>query len=112
MKNCPNCGAPYKSALVECPYCGTSYFDFSSIDFDEHKPVFLKLKYSGVYITCLAMPKMGEISFKEDDINVMGPDNIHMARYVRSRSASMEISFELLNSHDKYITIEKGKCEK
>ena len=31
-KNCPNCGSPYNSLLNACPYCGTVYFDLTSID--------------------------------------------------------------------------------
>lgn len=111
MKNCPNCGAPYETDLYKCPYCGTSYFDLSSIDFDEHKPVFLKLKHSGMYITCLAMPKLGEMSFRYDYSDVIS-NGAAIMRYNTSTNASMEISFELLYSQDKLITIEKGKCEK
>lgn len=28
--NCPNCGAPISS--IECPYCGTVFYDFATID--------------------------------------------------------------------------------
>ena len=29
FRNCPNCGAPLEAEVNKCPYCGTSYFDFS-----------------------------------------------------------------------------------
>lgn len=43
-KNCPNCGSPYNPFLSTCPYCGTSYFDLTSLDLTNKEPVFLKLK--------------------------------------------------------------------
>ena len=36
--NCPNCGAPINPDNNKCSYCGTSYFDLSSIDVDTGKP--------------------------------------------------------------------------
>lgn len=44
-RNCENCGAPIGIENDKCPYCGTSYFDFSNIEIDA--PVILKLKYQG-----------------------------------------------------------------
>lgn len=44
-RNCENCGAPIDMETEKCPYCGTSYFDFSNIEIDS--PVILKLKYQG-----------------------------------------------------------------
>ena len=43
--NCENCGAPIDMETDKCPYCGTSYFDFSNIEIDA--PIILKLKYQG-----------------------------------------------------------------
>lgn len=41
--NCPNCGAPIRD--VECPYCGTIFFDFA--DMEEGKPCYLRVKING-----------------------------------------------------------------
>lgn len=44
-RNCVNCGAVIEIDAVKCPYCGTSYFDFTNIELDG-KPVVLKLKHN------------------------------------------------------------------
>ncbi len=51
QRNCPNCGAPYKTELNTCPYCGTSYFDMSAIDINEGRPFYLKLKMGNMIFT-------------------------------------------------------------
>ena len=43
--NCPNCGAVIEADKNACPYCGTSYFDFTNIDLSKRKPVILKMKH-------------------------------------------------------------------
>lgn len=43
-KNCPNCGAVYEIDKNKCPYCGTSYYDMSAIDFEDGEPFYLKIK--------------------------------------------------------------------
>lgn len=37
--NCINCGAAKEWDAVKCPFCGTTYFDFTSIDFTKQEPV-------------------------------------------------------------------------
>ena len=41
--NCPNCGAPITSDI--CPYCGTTFLDWSCID--ERKANYIKVKING-----------------------------------------------------------------
>lgn len=59
-RNCPNCGAPYDIDVNKCPYCGTSYFDLSALDFSTREPFYLKIKtkMNGMpcYITQLVRP--------------------------------------------------------
>lgn len=59
-RNCPNCAAPYDTQLNKCPYCGTSYFDLSSIDLTLKEPFYLKIKApiggKDYYITQLVQP--------------------------------------------------------
>ena len=49
--NCPNCGAPIGAFGVECPYCGTKYYDFSDIPIGEPFHIRVRTK-DGIYITC------------------------------------------------------------
>ena len=51
--NCPNCGAPIEPFKNKCEYCHTSYFDLSSIDINDNKPFYLKLKYNNIIMTQL-----------------------------------------------------------
>lgn len=39
--NCPNCAAPVTDYI--CPYCGTAFIDFASID--NEKPCYIRMKY-------------------------------------------------------------------
>lgn len=60
--NCPNCAATIDPELNKCPYCGTTYFDMSCIDFENEKPFYLKIKtkWNGIdcYITQFVKPKL------------------------------------------------------
>ena len=64
--NCPNCGAPYDPLLNRCPYCGTAYFDMSTIDFDSREPFYLKVKVSGYTITQLVVPNTAEFNSESE----------------------------------------------
>ena len=53
--NCPNCGAPIESE--RCPYCGTVFIDFASMDAD--KPFYMKIKQNGeVFIVKVRLNSM------------------------------------------------------
>jgi hypothetical protein len=61
-KNCPNCAAPYDPAENRCPYCGTAYFDLTTIDFDGREPFYLKIRTCGYLITQLVVPETLEFN--------------------------------------------------
>lgn len=46
--NCPNCGAPISSA--KCPYCGTTFYDFTTIS--DRSPTYIKIKHLNSVVTC------------------------------------------------------------
>lgn len=48
--NCPNCGAPITDE--KCPYCGTVFYDFTTLDLDETS--YVKFKYKGKIFVCQA----------------------------------------------------------
>lgn len=96
-RNCPNCGSPYDIGLNTCPYCGTSYFDMSCINFDERKPIYIKLKVNTdgnpMYITQKVIPICGDITIHHDDIDVSTFEDFGRKIVGRS-SMSIDISFE------------------
>lgn len=69
-KNCPNCGFPYNPFLDTCPYCGTSYFNLTSLDLINKEPIFLKLKTlidnKPVEITLFVRPELKSIEVNTD----------------------------------------------
>ena len=80
--NCIDCGAAKDIDEVKCPYCGTTYLDFTSIDFDSNDPVvcqFLlpeKYKIGGtnqngrIMMSMLAFPQIEEISSHTDTLSI------------------------------------------
>ena len=78
FRNCPNCGAPLEAEVNKCPYCGTSYFDFSICQFDYKTPMVLKFKVTGMtteqILTTLVIPIEAEINYNpvglDSEINI------------------------------------------
>lgn len=112
-RNCPNCAAPYDVDYNKCPFCGTSYYDLSALDFTTREPFYLKIKteMNGMpcYITQLVRPRADmsiEISSDTDDAyNVFGE---RLCTFTRSRTMTTNISFEAVASptHKNLCTIE------
>lgn len=66
--NCPNCGAPIEIYASKCPYCGTSYFDFSNIDVNDPRPIFLRIKMSDEIIVVPVMMRSLSMSHSADEL--------------------------------------------
>ena len=112
-RNCPNCGAPYDIDVNKCPYCGTSYFDLSALDFSTREPFYLKIKtnMNGVpcYITQLVRP-CADISMEISSDTVEACDifgNV-VSTFNRGSSLTTNISFEAVTStkHKNLCTIQ------
>ena len=94
-RNCPNCGAPYETHLSKCPYCGTSYFDMSALDFNERKPFYLKTRYGNMTVTQLVRPRLDESGFELSSDTVEASDfQCGITKYVRGYSMKTNLSFE------------------
>lgn len=60
--NCPNCGAPIDTD--KCPYCGTVFIDFASIDAD--RPFYMKILHNGkIYKTRAILKSAGYETINE-----------------------------------------------
>lgn len=62
--NCPNCGAPIRS--VECPYCGTMFYDFASIHDD--KASYLRIMHHDQVIITKARMDCATIEMRIDEL--------------------------------------------
>lgn len=108
QRNCPNCGAPYKTELNTCPYCGTSYFDMSAIDINEGKPFYLKIKMDGMVLTSkvVAEPNM-EMNFTDNEIAFTGRYGKVLQKVKINRSLGIDMHFKsVCEPHDVLLTME------
>lgn len=95
QRNCPNCGAPYKTELSTCPYCGTSYFDMSVIDINDCKPFYLKLKMGNMVFTSKVIVKSDvQIIFNEESYDAIGRYGDEVGRIVVNRNIDIDMHFK------------------
>ena len=113
QRNCPNCAAPYDVDLNKCPYCGTSYYDLSALDFTTNEPFYLKIKteMNGMpcYITQLVRQKADmSIDFSSETVDVYGIFGEPITTFTKSHTMTTNISFEAVVSptHKNLCTIE------
>lgn len=73
--NCPNCGAPITE--TECPYCGTVFYDFATLDSD--KPTYIRMNWHGHQMVFKAVMQSVEVNMRSDgsfwcggEINMLG----------------------------------------
>lgn len=95
-RNCPNCGAPYDIDKNTCPYCSTSYYDMSAVDFESGEPFYLKIRTNmngqQVYITQLVKPILNTIEILTDTVDCYS-HNGKVASYISNKSLTTNISF-------------------
>lgn len=112
-RNCPNCAAPYDVDLNKCPYCGTSYYDLSALDFTTNEPFYLKIKtmMNGMpcYITQLVRPRADiSIDFSSETVDVYDTFGSSLCAFTKSQTMITNISFEAVVSptHKNLCTVE------
>jgi hypothetical protein len=103
QRNCPNCAAPYNVDLNKCPYCGTSYYDLSAIDFTSHEPFYLKIKTiingQPCYITQLVRPRADmSMEFSSDTVDAHDCFGAKICTFTRGYGLTTHISFEAIPS--------------
>lgn len=72
--HCPSCAAPLEIGEVKCPYCGTTYYDLSAIDFNSNEPIFLTIKKDNMLITQKVKPQT--FSFESSCDEVFATDSL------------------------------------
>ncbi len=106
--NCPNCGAPITE--TECPYCGTVFYDFASIDSD--KPTYIRMNWYGNQIVFRAIMRSAEIEVRDDSIPYYVDNKREMIQI--SREVTANIEFMILEDDDgillKRKELNNGQC--
>lgn len=94
-RNCPNCGAPYDIHLNKCPYCSTSYFDMSALDFNSGEPFYLKFRAGDIIVTQLVKPCVNDVSMEITSEHAYVEDyGKTIASFCNSYNVKTNISFE------------------
>lgn len=92
-KNCINCGAPIDAETIKCPYCGTSYFDFT--DIDVMSPVILRIKDKDRVVLLKAMCSSMSFTVEPEYITCdLGPMS---RRILTNTHKTIELTFEGVN---------------
>lgn len=108
MNNCPNCSAPLAIEQTRCDYCGTNYFDISSLDLQEGKPFFFKLKYGNMIITQLVRANDFNITMNSNSKDLYAYKNgKKMIACQMSPEIETNLSFTTMNSSGNMIRIDK-----
>ena len=106
--NCINCGAAKEWDAVKCPFCGTTYFDFTSIDFTKQEPVACQFAvpvthdgktYKGV-MTMLARPSFKSMEFEDEIAQITGHYGDPLFQIVQSRSVNSRVEFRHIVAPD------------
>lgn len=92
-KRCPYCWAPIAPEENRCSYCGTSYFDLSSIDINDREPFYLKIKVGNNTITQLVRVSEASLEFSSDNSYCSRNGNI-LASFRTNNSLFTNLSFE------------------
>ena len=117
--NCVNCGAAIDIDEQKCPFCGTSYFDLTDIDFTASDPVALRLKipYCGskALVTMLARPRLEEFAVNTDYVYAVGKAGERLASIPISQSVNVGVSFDAVAKPNKEelfrVAINELKCK-
>ena len=92
--NCPNCGAPIID--TECPYCGTLFYDFASIDLD--KPTYIRIKRGNELITAKAQCTEFKLDWRNEREKFYADDCV--CHVERETSMSVEMCFDVLKTEN------------
>lgn len=72
--NCINCGAAKDTSEIKCPFCGTTYLDFTAIDFTSHEPVVCEFvmpwSKERTIMSMLALPILDEFSVTTSPLDI------------------------------------------
>lgn len=89
MTNCVNCGSAKEVSATVCPFCGTSYFDLTDIDLDQHHPCVVRFKFNDHIFQMKAFVGLAEFTVIPQYIDItsfndMFPKHLHTRDDIRA----------------------------
>lgn len=99
--NCPNCGAPIRD--TECPYCGTLFYDFASIDLE--KAAYIRVKRGDELITAKAQCTNCRIDLDSQYVSYYADNEVY--RVECEPSMTVDLSFDVLVDNGVLMTLRK-----
>ena len=103
--NCVNCGAAKDTSEIRCPFCGTTYLDFTAIDFTKHDPVVCEFvmpwTQKKTVMRMLALPMMDRFSMESPNALDITSLCDFRHRYISAQpEINVEISFKPIMQKD------------
>ena len=105
--NCINCGAARDTSEIKCPFCGTTYLDFTAIDFSSGDPVVCQFVLpnqirrdddGGRFImSMLAIPELEEITTQRKIVDLC-VDGRRVSSFVTGYDINVGVSFKPVES--------------
>lgn len=110
--NCINCGAAKDTSELKCPFCGTTYLDFTAIDFESGEPVVCEFvlpngsedKY---IMSMLAMPQLNTIENTYETTSFYGIGSPGFTNVVGNVSVNVGVSFRPIEHKGTLFTLRK-----
>lgn len=108
--NCVNCGSAKDIDEIKCPFCGTTYLDFTAIDFASNEPVVcefvLPFTKERQIMQMLAIPKLNEISVEPVHCTFDDPYTTRLSM-VESLDMNVEVSFKPISRKNVLFSIKQ-----
>ena len=95
--NCVNCGAAKDTSEIKCPFCGTTYLDFTAIDFDSGDPVVCQFVMpwckKRTIVSMMAIPRLNEMSITQPTLDVTSLLDTRSVYVAGPPDINFEVSF-------------------
>ena len=111
--NCINCGAAKDTDEIKCPFCGTTYLDFTSIDFASDDPVVCQFvlpnnitiddSKAKAVMSMLARPRLETMSIEANSTTMYGRFGMPMATFTTGYDVNIGVSFQPIARKDKTL---------
>ena len=109
--NCVNCGAAKDTTEIKCPFCGTTYLDFTAIDFASGEPCVCQfvMPYTKerVVLSMLALPRLEEFSVTTDTMDITSIGDTRRCCIHAFPSVNFAVSFTPLARNDRLFSMRK-----